>query len=459
MLVVRCPATCAPEREYACEVLLGCFLGLPWRMVKEARGDTAVALEGDATGSELAVADVLFATPEKDWLTARALPQLPLAQWQANEDLSLEIELPGALPVVYGAADGDEPLWSSDGQRAWLGLDIFGTAFFMLTRYEELASSERDKYQRFSYESSLAHRAGFLDRPVVNEYAEVLWAALKSLWPRLGRKRRQFRVVPTHDVDYPFAVYGKPLPQILRKCLADVVRGRGLSVASRRLSSYWRVRGGDLGADINNTFDYIMDCSERHGLASTFNLLPYDSAYSLDHPWIRGLLRRIASRGHSFGVHPTTGTFRDPEGIATAAAEVRRVLAAENITQDELGGRQHFFQWEAPTTWRAYASAGLDYDSSVGFADRAGFRAGTCYPYPVFDLEQHTRLPLIEHPVIVMEGSLLQYEHLSFIAAAERIRLLKERCRKVGGDFVLLWHNSMLLTQAQRRLFEEAIAP
>jgi hypothetical protein len=58
-----------------------------------------------------------------------------------------------------------------------------------------------------------------------------------------------------------------------------------------------------------------------------------------------------------------------------------------------------------------------------------------------------------------MEGSLLQYERLGFTAAAERIRLLKERCRNVGGDFVLLWHNSMLLTQAQRRLFEEAIAP
>jgi len=72
MLVVRCPATYGPEREYACEVLLGCFLGLPWRMVKEERGDTAVALEGDATGSELVVADVWFATPAADWLTARA---------------------------------------------------------------------------------------------------------------------------------------------------------------------------------------------------------------------------------------------------------------------------------------------------------------------------------------------------------------------------------------------------
>src|SRR5205823_4239631 len=79
-----------------------------------------------------------------------------------------------------------------------------GGAFFLLTRYEEEVLTERDEHGRFPAALSLAARERFLDRPLVNEYAELLWRELRLLWPRLDRRRREFRLLPSHDVDVPF---------------------------------------------------------------------------------------------------------------------------------------------------------------------------------------------------------------------------------------------------------------
>ena len=80
------------------------------------------------------------------------------------------------LPIVYGRrlSNGSYLEISDSGIR--LGVDVLGSAFFMLTRYEELVRSERDPRDRFPATMSLAYRERFLDRPIVNEYAEILWA-------------------------------------------------------------------------------------------------------------------------------------------------------------------------------------------------------------------------------------------------------------------------------------------
>ena len=69
-----------------------------------------------------------------------------------------------------------------------LGLDIFGSVFFMITRYEEVVKSDRDEYDRFPAAASLAYQEGFLDRPIVNEYLEILWTCMKRLWLASGKE-------------------------------------------------------------------------------------------------------------------------------------------------------------------------------------------------------------------------------------------------------------------------------
>src|SRR5205823_13740837 len=123
--------------------------------------------------------------------------------------------------------------------------------------YEEAVRSQRDEHDRFPAAASIAEREGFLDRPLVNEYAESLWSLLRARWPRLERRARGFRVLPSHDVDIPFCAGGRSV----RNAAGDVVRRRDPALALRRLAG----RHDECG-----TFDFLMDASERHGVRSAF---------------------------------------------------------------------------------------------------------------------------------------------------------------------------------------------
>ena len=57
----------------------------------------------------------------------------------------------------------------------------------------------------------------------------------------------------------------------------------------------------------------------------------------------------------------------------------------ENIIGQKLTfGRQHFLRFEVPTTWQIWEDANMEWDSTMGYADKKGFRCGTCYSYGVF---------------------------------------------------------------------------
>ncbi|MBF4238075.1 hypothetical protein EAY82_26585, partial [Vibrio anguillarum] len=89
----------------------------------------------------------------------------------------------------------------------------------------------------------------------------------------------------------------------------------------------------------------------------------HDADYLPEHPAIRNLMRRIHERGHEIGLHPSYGTFQQPELIKQEAERLKRICAEESIDQHVWGGRMHYLRWEQPTTMRAWADAGMTYDS------------------------------------------------------------------------------------------------
>jgi hypothetical protein len=217
------------------------------------------------------------------------------------------------------------------------------------------------------------------------------------------------------------------------------------------------------GADPCNTFDFLMDASEQHGVRSAFYFMGgrsdsvHDAGYPLDE-WVRGVIRRIDQRGHEIGVHPSYRTFDDLEALRREVKTVSDVAAEAGVEAPVAGGRQHFLRWENPATWRNWNSVGLRYDSTLGYSELCGFRCGTSRAFPVFDLELRTPLGLVEQPLIAMEAALLSHQHLSLDDAVVQMGELKEVCRRTGGTFTFLWHNNRLSSPAEREAYTSVLA-
>jgi hypothetical protein len=438
-LLVEAPGGYEPERRYILDVVLGDRLGLDWTLRTADRRDVRISRADEPDGASVVLPDLLFATPRADWLTPAAMPAVRPSH---------------GLPVLYGSPT------TAPGPTT-LEVDVLGSAFFMLTRYEELVIAERDLYGRFPAAASVAARAGFLGVPIVDAYIEALWEALRHAWPRLRRRPEAFEVRLSHDVDDPLATLDHSPRDIARQFAGDLARRRDPRLFARRA----RALLGDRRRDPHNTFDFLMGVSERNGLRSAFYFLahrderPRDGAYLFEDPWVRSLIGRIGRRGHEVGLHPSFCTYRDAARTREELDRLLRVAEAEGIRQQEWGGRQHYLRWANPTTWRNWEQAGLDYDSTLGYAEAVGFRTGTCHPFRVFDLEQRRALNLRETPFQVMDVTLLSSMALTPEAARDAVMDIASQCRRYRGCLGVLWHNNTLLRSVrEQRWYETLIA-
>ena len=120
----------------------------------------------------------------------------------------------------------------------------------------------------------------------------------------------------------------------------------------------------------------------------------------------------------------------------------------------------HYLRWRQPTTLQAWEDAGMSYDSTLGYADRPGFRCGTCFEYPAFNPVTLESLKMRVRPLVAMECTIIDPVYMALGTGDASLRTfadLAERCRLVGGSFTLLWHNSYLTTEDLRRLYQDVL--
>jgi hypothetical protein len=106
---------------------------------------------------------------------------------------------------------------------------------------------------------------------------------------------------------------------------------------------------------------------------------------------------------------------------------------------------KHQVAWREIEDGWYLAKAGINWDSTLGCADVAGFRLGVCHPIPLFDPIRMRPFGIEEHPLIVMDStvSLPYYMKLSEEKAFAYCKRLMDETRKHNGEFVALWHNSV----------------
>ena len=135
-------------------------------------------------------------------------------------------------------------------------------------------------------------------------------------------------------------------------------------------------------------------------------------------------------------------------------------MQEEGIEQSCYGGRQHFLLWNAAITPHLWEQHGFDYDSTLGFADKSGFRCGTGHEFTMYNLINRKRFKLKQRPLISMECTVIEqrYEGLGYSnTAVERFKYFKNIVHKYGGNFTLLWHNSHFENKQDKEYYLELI--
>jgi hypothetical protein len=399
-----------------------------------------------------------FSKAREYWLEEKSMPNLPLQSWTPSKDeISVNL-VERSIPILFGT-----PGLVKNNEHIHLNLDIFGSAFFMLSRYEELIIKNRDKHDRFPSSSSISFKGNFLNRPIVDEYLEILWSCMVQIWPDLKRKQYQTETQVSCDVDRPFDCSVKTIFKTFKACTGDLVKRKNFPEMLKRLNRYIFNKFGIYKFDRHYTFDFYMDACELAGLKVTFNFIPSSSepnngCYEIRDRKIINLIKKIVTRGHEIGIHGSYQTYQDKQKIIQQKAIVEKTFNDIEITQKIRGNRQHYLRWDSAVTPDFLNIARFEYDSTGSYADHPGFKYGTCKKFSMWGWLSKNKLNLKQQPLIVMEASVANYMGLGYSNEALNVmKDLKKKCKLVNGNFTLLWHNTRLQNKNQIKIFNEIL--
>lgn len=362
------------------------------------------------------------------YLTEKSLPAPPLP------------ELEG-VPVLFGT-----PSVREEEGRLFLGADLFASAFFLLSRYEECVQRKvRDRHGRFPGRESLPYRAGFLRRPVVEEYGALLRRLLRRTGAEVPEPAPGFRHVwLTHDVDqiWTWDNYYRALRSTVKRVLTRQPE------KLRPFLSAWNYRKHDpvytfpwlkeqdgavraaLGAERCTPVYFFMGC-EKH--------LPYDRGYISNSQRTRTLLQELSGGGREIGYHVSYAASLDKTQVRPETARIQ-ALTGRPLTLT----RNHYLASREPEDFYALLDAGLTDDFTMGYADEAGFRLGTCRPVRWMDPVKRELTPLTLHPMTVMECTLDGPDYMNIQGEGKAFAVVEELLQPIhahGGEAVLLWHS------------------
>lgn len=438
-------------------------------LILEERFGHRFLLEQSPLGLKLSLANmsqgyILFPKLEKAFHLSSS--NFPCSQWDADKAGWVSVlEKPLPAPCV---SELPEPLIEEKNGCFVINYDILGLTYWMLNRIEEIGRNDLDNHDRFPATSSHAYKHGYLERPIVDEWLHILGQVIQRLWPQLRFKQHTFSMKVSHDVDAPSLYAFSTTKSFLKNIAGDVLKRKDIKSVLTAPLVRFNSRTKLHSLDSFNTFDWIMTQSEQNNLTSAFYFIcgrtdnTKDADYEPEYPAIRNLMKEIHKRGHEIGLHPSYNSFQSPSVIKDEANRLRKIMQEENIQQDIIGGRMHYLRWEHPTTLQAWNDAGMSYDSTLGYADRPGFRCGTCFEYQAFNPMTQQILDLKIRPLIAMESSIIaeRYMGLGYSKSAENKFIdLKEKCSLLKGTFTLLWHNSFFQNKESFELYSRIISP
>lgn len=367
-----------------------------------------------------------------------SMPAVPLKEWHG-------------IPILYG-----ESRDFFESGKLVIEADIVASSFFLMSRYEELINPDRDQYGRFPGRSSLPYRAGFIHRPIVEEYAQAtINLALENGITLQRPLQKDFSSVNlTHDIDVPWENFS--IKQATRRIAGVLKREHRLDFFPIK---NW---AGYPSSDPRYTFEDIIrldtivsGANSIYFVKSGGTSYPADGFVYIKTKAAGRLITRLKLSGALIGYHASFEAGQHPNQISKELACLRDVSGTEISIN-----RNHYLCSKEPRDFYTLVENGIKEDYTMGYADIAGFRLGTCRPVRWISPYTGELTTLVLHPLTIMECTLSgkHYMNLQYAEMKEYSYQLIDTVYDLGGEITLLWHNQSLMRgDIHRNLYVEIL--
>ena len=212
-----------------------------------------------------------------------------------------------------------------------------------------------------------------------------------------------------------------------------------------------------------DNFTEWMEMEQKLGVRSTFFFLPSSNNPGLFAPPIRSgfysvedtPIPTLIKNGWEVGVHGIDNWISVEMGLS-------EISFFKKIGLRDIGNRVHWLMF-GDKSWKFLDQAGYYYDSTFGYNNDIGFRAGTLQVYRPAESNRLLELPLHIQDIALFGGScwelsdnLWKHEtclNLSMPEAEKKIDVLIEYAEQYGGVITLLWHYDSIAPPKDFSLF------
>ena len=363
--------------------------------------------------------------------TVQSMPQLPLGNIEHT-------------PLLFG-----KPLLRKEGNTLLIEADIIASSYFLLSRYEEMLNPKtlRDEHGRFIGKKSLPYQAGFIDRPIVDEYGQLLRGWLREQGCDVTEPEAKYNnIFLTHDVDsiahfrHLRGTIGGFIRGILHKgCAIKIVLKSLLSLENDPAYTFpWIYRRDK----------HVQSAIPIYFIKATKHVKGLDyPGYKLNGKDFTRFVKHTLNNcpNAQFGLHASYQSGYHPDLIAKEQNRLQKVFPKQTITR----ARHHYLHALQPEDMMYLIKAGITDDYTMGYADIAGFRLGTCRAVQFVNPHTKELTSLTIHPLTMMDCTLSNnnYMNLSYDEAFSYACQLIDTTKKYHGDVCLLWHNTIVDNQ------------
>lgn len=335
-------------------------------------------------------------------------------------------------------------IFSLDSDHCVVHKDLVASGFYFLTCWHEyILGFHTSQKGRVDYRESLQYRWDFTEIPVVDVYCQILQWAVGEYIPEFERdihwnKDLDFCVSLSHDVDY--------WNYWTRKQKASTLLYNLGSLHKRPISALWKLIGHAAHKNFTHNpgkvIKKILDKEDGMDVKSTWFLMgktDYEDDrqnYLLNPEYKEQILDLLGQR--EVGLHGS------PEAAFNADILDSELKTLRELGFNPQGFRTHYLHFDYQKSFTILENAGLHFDSTLGYWENIGFRAGVSFPFFPFNLAENRPFRVLEIPLIVMDTSLYSPKAMK-LSYRDAKRTLKRQIELAAGyqsHLSLLWHNT-----------------